>query len=70
VNAKWPQEARVLVNGIWLTEAQSMALRVAVGMFLSDLADADRMKSLGDIGPLYQARLHEVQDLLSSKERA
>ena len=60
-------EADVEVNGAYLTEAQSMALRVAVGHMLMDLQDP---LHLGDddhgrfMVKAYKARLEEVQELI------
>lgn len=56
------READIVINGVTLTHAQSMAVRVAVTSFLVDLPD--RLVDLGPIGPLYQARLGEVQDII------
>lgn len=58
------READIVINSVRLTFAQSMALRVAVTSFLVDLDDPERMADLGEIGPLYQARLGEVQDII------
>lgn len=56
------KEADIVINGIALSHAQSMAVRVAVTDFLMCLPE--RLVDLGPIGPLYQARLGEVQDLI------
>lgn len=48
------READIMINGVTLTHAQSMAVRVAVTSFLMDLPE--RLADLGPIGPLYQAR--------------
>lgn len=58
------KEATITVNGIQLNEAQAGAVRVAVASMLMELAESEDMKSLGEIGPLYQARLSEVQVLI------
>lgn len=67
------READIMINGVPLTFAQSMAVRVAVADFLSQLASDERfpdldgqthMEALGEIGPLYRARLSEVQDII------
>ena len=50
-------EPIIFVNGVQFTEAQAMAVRVAVTSFHAHDA---REPSLGDIGKLYQARLGEV----------
>ena len=57
-------EPTIVINGKQLTEAQAMAVRVAVSDFLAQLTDKDFMKSLGAAGPMYQARLAEVQRLM------
>lgn len=66
-------EADIVINGVRLDHAQSMAVRVAVTDFLHDLANTEchaelegqtRMEALGCIGPLYQKRMSEVQDLI------
>jgi len=62
------KEATIIINGVLLNEAQSSALRVAVASFLTELAVPDHMAALGEIGPLYQARLSEVQDLIFKGE--
>jgi hypothetical protein len=61
---KQPKEAVIVINGVRLTFAQAMAVRVAVAGFLHDLADPEHMAGLGGIGPLYQARLSEVQEAI------
>jgi hypothetical protein len=57
-------EPEIVIAGVLLTEAQSMAVRVAVGSMLLDLAAPEYMRDLGEIGPLYQSRLYEVQLLM------
>jgi len=60
-------EAVVVVNGVALSFAQSMSLRVAVAHMLHDLQDPLR---LGDdehgrfMVQAYKARLEEVQELI------
>lgn len=58
------EEPNVVVNGVELNTAQSMALRVAVGSMLQELADKDYMVLIGEIGPLYQARLREIERIM------
>jgi hypothetical protein len=58
------REATIVVADHRLTSAQSMAVRVAIAAFLSELASPQFMSALGRIGPLYQARLAEVQDFI------
>jgi hypothetical protein len=55
-----PKEPGILVNGVTLTEAQAVAVRVAVSAFLAELETRD----LGVIGPLYRDRLDEVERLM------
>jgi len=61
------KEARITINGVELTEAQSMAVRVAVTGMRMDLHadDRKRMRGLGEIGHLYDLRLQEVEDLIT-----
>lgn len=61
-------EPSITVNGVQLTMAQAMTLRVAVASWLMELSSAHEMELLGDIGPLYQARLVEIQKLMLKKE--
>jgi hypothetical protein len=58
------RELPVVVGGTRLTDAQASALRVAVAMFLSELADPKFRAELGDIADGYRARLAEVQGLM------
>lgn len=59
-------EPLVSINGVQLTNAQTVALRVAVSNYLSDLQDSN----LGDdphgqaVTKLYLARLQEVSELM------
>lgn len=59
-------EPLVSINGVQLTSAQTVALRVAVSNYLTDLQDTD----LGDdphgkaVTKLYLARLQEVIELM------
>jgi hypothetical protein len=57
------QEAKIIINGVALTEGQSATVRVAVTSFLSSLTPQE-LKELGEIGPLYKARATEVIKLL------
>jgi hypothetical protein len=60
-------EATITINGVELNSAQSMAIRVAVAGMLTELAEPAHRQKLGEIGPLYQARLGEVQELILKK---
>lgn len=64
-----PREPRIEINGTRLSEAQSAAVRVAVCSFLMEIRDGDATE-LGPIGPMYEARLDEVQAVLFSKDGA
>jgi len=55
------REPEIIINGVRLTEAQAMAVRVAVASFRVGLTDPERMADLGRIGPIYDARLREVE---------
>jgi hypothetical protein len=57
-------EPRITVNGKPLTVAQAMTVRVAVGNFLLELQDANFVRDLGEIGPLYRRRLIEISELM------
>lgn len=56
-----PREAKITVNGTELTEAQSMCVRVAVTVFVGDLA---RLPLVGPIADGYTANLNAVLKLL------
>jgi hypothetical protein len=58
------KEATIVINGVTLNDAQSMSVRVAVTNFLWDLHDPEHRKALGKIGDSYQARLHEVEQII------
>lgn len=58
------EEADIVINGVTLTYAQSMSVRVAVTDFRYDLADLEHRKQLGKIGDLYNDRLKEVEKLI------
>lgn len=63
-------EPRITINGATLTEAQAMALRVAVESFSLDL----RENGLGDdalgqqIKTHYLARIHEIIGLMTHNQ--
>lgn len=59
-------EPYISINGVPLTAAQAMTVRVAVGSFILELQDEDYVKDLGPIGPLYRERLGEIARLLRS----
>ena len=53
-------EAQITINGTALTNAQSMAVRVAITNFLMELHDDRTLADLGAIGIAYHQRLNEV----------
>jgi hypothetical protein len=53
-------EAKITIDGKELTEAQSMAVRVAISGFLFELGDPKFARSLGPIAVAYRLRLTEV----------
>ena len=55
------REPRIQVNGVWLSEGQAMAVRVAV---TSWRLDRDHVAGVGPIGAAYDARLSEVEDIM------
>jgi len=60
------REPRIKINGVELTEAQSMALRVAAGKYVQEMIE----KGLGEdergrsMAALYALRLREVEALM------
>jgi len=66
------QEANVTINGVELTSAQSMALRVAVDTFIAEMQE---LNALGDdemgiaIARGYRERCGEVRKLIGGGER-
>jgi hypothetical protein len=58
------REARIDLEGVRLSEGQSMAVRVAIEMYIFDL-ERELAKDLGQIGQNYLARLREVRRLIS-----
>ena len=59
-------EPKITIKGRELNSAQVTALRVAVQSMLTSLDDPKHMENLGSIGPLYQARLSEVLELIGN----
>ena len=64
IRAPQPTEARISINGVELTEAQSCMVRVAVASYLHDLADPTYCAEIGPVADGHRARLVEVQDLI------
>lgn len=61
-------EPRITINGVVLNDAQAATVRVAVAQWLTELhEDKKYMKELGEIGPMYQKRLGEVQEMMFSE---
>ena len=54
-------EPAIVINGTCLTDAQAMAVRVAVTQFHMETATNNE---LGEIGVLYHARLAEILKLM------
>jgi hypothetical protein len=52
-------EPHIGINGMALTEAQAMTVRVAVNLFAQELQSKSFHDALGGMGPLYQQRLNE-----------
>lgn len=58
------QEPSIVINGVLLTIAQAMTVRVAIGNFLIELSDPEFKRDLGVIGDLYSARLSEISRIM------
>jgi hypothetical protein len=58
------READIIINGVRLTNAQSITVRVAVTDFQEQLADEEHFRLLGPIGPAYRARVSEILRLI------
>lgn len=61
------KEATISVNGHLLTEAQSMATRVAVTSFLMQLRNRAFAESLGQLGIRYNEDLTAVQAMINGE---
>lgn len=61
------KEPRIIINGIELTEGQSMTVRVAIGSMQFTLNNPHYLNDLGPIGPLYIMRLNEIQNLINKE---
>ena len=59
-------EPKVQIGDCVLSEAQAMAVRVAVTSWHSQLAAGEAIE-LGDIGPVYEQRLGEVLKIWLSR---
>lgn len=57
-------EVTITINGVELTEAQAMTVRVGLSCFQFELREPKFTELLGPIGPLYQQRLNEVFELM------
>jgi len=66
MNKERPNEPSILINGVWLSQGQSMSLRVAVEVFISDLVE----NGLGNdphgiaMKENYLVRLGEIRSLM------
>lgn len=58
-----PREARITINAVELTDAQSMCVRVAVTVFVGDLSKL-KLDPDGRVFDGYTARLNEVLKML------
>lgn len=63
--APW-QEATIMVNGVQLTEAQALAVRVALNTFNPDAGDDEHGKALA---AAYRERIAEVLNLIDQTQR-
>lgn len=63
------KEATIVISGILMSDAQSMAIRVAVANFLMELSDEKFCEQLGPIADGYRARLSEVQEAIFRSAR-
>jgi hypothetical protein len=57
-------EPTITINGTTLTNAQAMAVRVAVSNFQMECAEPEFREGIGEIADAYQARLGEVVRLM------
>jgi len=55
-----PREANIEIGDYVLSEGQSMAVRVAITNFLTQLDDPEYSKALGPVANGYRDRLREV----------
>ena len=53
-------EPQIQIGGYVLTEAQAMAVRVAITDFHAQICDDEEFIALGPIADTYRDRLHEV----------
>ena len=59
------REAAIQIGNVQLNPAQAMVVRVAVTELLTRLAlDHGVRESLGEVGPVYEQRLREVESLI------
>ena len=59
------REAGIQIGNVQLNPAQAMVVRVAVMDLLTRLAlDHGVRESLGEVGPVYEQRLREVESLI------
>ncbi len=58
------REPTITINGVSLTTAQAMTVRVALQNFAMELSDPEFKEAVGEIGPLYLARIGEINRLM------
>ena len=63
------EEAQIVINGIKLTDAESMTVRVAIDTLANVLADGLALESDGEaLANRYMVSLTRIQALLESRE--
>jgi len=65
----YPPEPDITINGVALTEAQALTVRVALSSFLLQLGDLEWSRQLGRVADGYRARAREVEALMLSTLR-
>lgn len=58
------EEPDIIVNGVKLTTAQAVTMRVALMDFLASLHSQDRLEALGEIGHYYRHHAREVSCIM------
>ena len=57
-------EPHIQINGRTLTEAQAMAVRIAITEYRTELTEPSAKSALGQIADAYHARLSEVLSII------
>lgn len=57
-------EADITINGVHLSRAQSMSVRVAIGQMLLSVREPEFAADLGPVAALYEERLAEVERII------